>query len=314
MAARWAASAGLRQQISRSPGYLASVISAKFWSPDSDICSGPSSLARAAMAGARRAVIQPAPGSACSWRIRTLVTDPRSPTRMTSPSPNLSRTTGMISPNATESEVFPANTRIATGIPARLVTMPNSICSRLFFPSRECPNAPSGQLCPSSHADDKSNNARPPVSRCRAASFFSIASCRESSQSIAAYTSSVPAFSTPRSAPSVVSAHQRVVASFDAGATARAIISPYARSRSKQSGPSRLFSPSLEAITCAAATCPCGNDRSISNISPASTSTDPDSDAFSAATALSGSADRFASVSFFTFPPSRNERRSKCVR
>ena len=138
------------------------------------------------MEGARRAVIQPAPGSAFSWRIRTWVTDPRSPARMTSPSPNLSRTTGMISPNATESEVFPANTRIATGIPARLVTMPNSIRSRLFFPSRECPNAPSGQLCPSSHADDKSNNARPPVSRCRAASFFSIAFCRDTSQSIAA--------------------------------------------------------------------------------------------------------------------------------
>ena len=110
MAARCAASAGLRQQISRSPGYLASVISAKFWSSNSDICSGPSSRASAATWGARRAVIQPAPGSAFSWRIRTWVTDPRSPTRMTSPSPNVSRTTGMISPNATESEVFPENT------------------------------------------------------------------------------------------------------------------------------------------------------------------------------------------------------------
>ena len=222
------------------------------------------------MEGARRAVIQPAPGSACSWPIRTLVTDPRSPTKMTSSSPNLSLTTGMISPKATESEVLPGKTRTATGIPARLVTMPNSICSRFFFPSRECPNAPSGQLCPSSHADDKSNNARPPASRCRAASFFSIASCRDSSQSIAAYTSSVLAPSIPRPAPRVVSAHQRVVASFDAGATARAIISPYARSRSGQSGPKSFFSPSRDAITCAAATCPCGNDRSISNISPAS--------------------------------------------
>ena len=88
MAARCAASAGLRQQISRSPGYLESVISAKFWSSNSDICSGPSSLARAAMEGARRAVIQPAPGSALSWPIRTLVTEPRSPTKMTSSSPN----------------------------------------------------------------------------------------------------------------------------------------------------------------------------------------------------------------------------------
>ena len=51
LAARCAASAGLRQQISRSPGYLASVISAKFWSSNSDICSGPSSRARAAMEG-----------------------------------------------------------------------------------------------------------------------------------------------------------------------------------------------------------------------------------------------------------------------
>ena len=114
--------------------------------------------------------------------------------------------------------------------------------------------------------------------------------------------------------PSVVSAHQRVVASLEAGATARAIISPYARSRCSQSGPRSFFSPSRDAITCAAATCPCGNDRSISNISPASTSTDPASDAFSAAIAVSGSADKFASVSFFTFPPSRYERRSKCVR
>ena len=91
----------------------------------------------------------------------------------------------------------------------------------------------------------------------------------------------------------------------EAGATARAIISPYARSRCSQSGPRSFFSPSRDASTCAAATCPCGNDRSISNISPASTSTDPESDALSAVIAVSGSADRFASVSFFTFPPSR---------
>ena len=47
----------------------------------------------------------------------------------------------------------------------------------------------------------------------------------------------------PRSAPSVVSAHQRVVASFEAGVTARAIISPYARSRSKAIGAQQLFQP-----------------------------------------------------------------------
>jgi hypothetical protein len=40
------------------------VISAKFCSSNSDICSGPSSRASAATWGARSAVIQPAPGSA----------------------------------------------------------------------------------------------------------------------------------------------------------------------------------------------------------------------------------------------------------
>lgn len=57
-----------------------------------------------------------------------------------------------------------------------------------------------------------------------------------------AYTSSVPASAMPRSGPGVVSAHQCVVASLGAGATARAIISPETRSRSAQSGPSGFFS------------------------------------------------------------------------
>ena len=45
----------------------------------------------------------------------------------------------MISPNATGLEVLPANTRTATGIPVWLATMPNSVCSRLFFPSPGMP-------------------------------------------------------------------------------------------------------------------------------------------------------------------------------
>jgi hypothetical protein len=67
----------------------------------------------------------------------------------------------------------------------------------------------------------------PPSRRCRDASCFSISRCREASQSIAAYTSSVLAPATFRSVPSVVSpdSHHVTADSFDSGRTARDRIS-----------------------------------------------------------------------------------------
>ena len=67
----------------------------------------------------------------------------------------------------------------------------------------------------------------------------------------------------PRSAPSVVSAHQVRVDSLEAGATTREMISASARSRARPAGPSRAGSPSLAAMACTAATWPCGTDRVI---------------------------------------------------
>src|SRR5712691_13437 len=60
--------------------------------------------------------------------------------------------------------------------------------------------------------------------------------------------SSVDAAAMPRSAPSVVSAHQVRVDSLDAGATTREMTSASARSRSAQAGPSNAGRPSFAAI------------------------------------------------------------------
>ena len=57
--ARSAASTGLRQAISRSPGKSPEVISARSCWPDRDSWSGPSSAISLRMAGARSAVIHP---------------------------------------------------------------------------------------------------------------------------------------------------------------------------------------------------------------------------------------------------------------
>ena len=57
--ARSAASTGLRQQTSRSPGKSGLVISARSCSSNRDSCSGPSSAISFLMAGARSAVIHP---------------------------------------------------------------------------------------------------------------------------------------------------------------------------------------------------------------------------------------------------------------
>ena len=117
--------------------------------------------------------------------------------------------------------------------------------------------------------------------------------------------SSVDAPATPRSPPSVASAHQVRVDSFEAGLTTREMISARARSRCRPAGPSSAGRPSLAAIACTAATCPCGTDRVMVTASPAGTSRWPFKVASTAAAASAGSADRLASVSCRTLPPSR---------
>lgn len=86
------------------------------------ICSGPSSAASAAIAGARKAVIHPklmvVSGVSLSSRtasIRAAVIMPRSPTSTSLSSPNRVRITSTMAVNATGSAVLPAKTRTATG-------------------------------------------------------------------------------------------------------------------------------------------------------------------------------------------------------
>ena len=93
--------------------------------------------------------------------------------------------------------------------------------------------------------------------------------------------------------------------SLEAGATTREMTSASARSRSAQAGPSSAGRPSLTAIACTAATCPCGTEAVIVTACPAGTSRSPFKVASIADTASAGSADRFASVSCRTLPPSR---------
>ena len=109
----------------------------------------------------------------------------------------------------------------------------------------------------------------------------------------------------PRSAPRVVSSHQVRVDSLEAGATTREMIRASARSRSGQAGPSSAGSPSLTAIAWTAATCPCGSDRRIVTARAAGTRAVPFSAASIESIMVSGSPDRFASVSCRTLPPSR---------
>jgi hypothetical protein len=146
---------------------------------------------------------------------------PRSPTMIIFSRPKAPRTASTASGKVFGSPVFPANTRTATGRPSLSVSSPYSICFLPRLPSRECPKAASSQHEPSTHELDRSNMAIPPSSRCRPASCFSMSSCRAASQSMAAYTSSVEAPATPRSAPRVTSCHQLIVDSLDAGRSTR---------------------------------------------------------------------------------------------
>ena len=109
----------------------------------------------------------------------------------------------------------------------------------------------------------------------------------------------------PRSAPRVASDHQVRVDSLEAGAATREMIRASARLRSGHAGPSSAGRPSFAAIACTAATCPCGSEAVIVTACPAGTSRSPFKVASIADTASAGSADRFASVSWRTLPPSR---------
>ncbi len=75
---------------------------------------------------------------------------------------------------------------------------------------------------------------------------------------------------------------------------------PLAARRAQQRG-----QPSLAAMACTAATCPCGAEAVIVTACPAGTSRSPFKVASIADTASAGSADRFASVSCRTLLPSR---------
>ena len=63
---------------------------------------------------------------------------------------------------ALESEVFPGNTRTATGLPSGSVSSPYSTCKVPRLRSREYPRAASSQQCPSTQEDERSNIAIPP--------------------------------------------------------------------------------------------------------------------------------------------------------
>ena len=208
--------------------------------------------------------------------------------------------------NAVGSAVLPPNTRTATGRPAGSVSSPYSIWGRCFLPSREYPRAASGRHLPVTQQEDRSNRASrsglPGPLRWVRTSVVSMASWRASSQSIAAYTSSVVASATPRSAANVVSAHQRVVASLEPGRHTRAMIRASAMSRSRPAGPSNAGRPSALAWAWTAATCPCGRERVTVAADAAGTNAWPAREARIISISSPGRCERFATVSFMTLP------------
>ena len=107
----------------------------------------------------------------------------------------------------------------------------------------------------------------------------------------------------------MVSSHQEAVASFEAGCTTRAMINAVARSRCRPAGPSRPGRSSAAAWAHTAATCPCGMDRVTVAAWSAGTRLCPFNPASTQSITCAGSADRFATVSLRTLPPSRNVRR-----
>ena len=103
-----------------------------------------------------------------------------------------------------------------------------------------------------------------------------------------------------------------MVASFDAGATAREMINANARSRIRPAGPSSAGSPSCCAMAHTAATWPCGTDRVMVTTDAASTRSSRPDDR-TAVIAAAGRWERFATVSLRTLPSSRKDRRNRWV-
>ena len=111
---------------------------------------------------------------------------------------------------------------------------------------------------------------------------------------------------TPRSTPSVVSAHQDSVASFDAGASTRDTINARARSRDRPAGPSSAGQPQRRACATPRRRARAAATGSPSAAASAGTSRSPRSAGLDPARSTSaGSADRLATVSLRTLPPSR---------
>ena len=102
-----------------------------------------------------------------------------------------------------------------------------------------------------------------------------------------------------------MSAHQLGVDNFEPGRTTRDTINANARSRSRQAGPSNPASPNALAWAYTAARCPCGKDRSMVTAASARTSCSPFRPASIQSMTWLGSAERFATVSFFTLPSAR---------
>ena len=267
--ARSSARAGLRQATSRSPGKSGELISARSCSSNSASCSGPSSAISFLIAGARSAVIHPYfPSSSRMASMRAVVIMPRSPTITILRSPNSPCTTSRISVNAAGSAVFPSKhpdrDRPALGVGEQpVLDLHLALLAVAGVAAR--PERAARALQPRAGQVEQRHPRRvrgrgqvpagEPAPRSRPAGL--------ASQSIAAYASSVVASSMPRSAPSVESPHQARVDSFEPGVTTREMIRARARSRCRPAGPSSAGRPSLRAIACTAATCPCGSDRAM---------------------------------------------------
>ena len=246
---------------------------------------------------------------------------PRSPTSTTFVIPDRSLTLATWAATVFGSPVLPANTSMATGMPAGEVSSPQTICSRPRTPSWAWPMAPSGQVRPSNAARETSYRTRVPPARCRAARPSSIGSCRPASQSIAAYRSSSSHAPRPKISPgelAAVSARRpRAIASWEPGAVTCAATIAATRSRARDlAGSISSSRPSSRIVPGTAATCPCGRLREISNAPSSPAGGSPFSARDSASTVASGQAGRLASVRFLTlaalavaFPQQHRRRR-----
>lgn len=229
------APSGLRQAIRRSSGQSGWEISARFAWSNSDSCNVPSA-ASLLMAGARRAVTHSRPPS-CGWpSIRAEVIMPRSPTMTTPDSPKRSLTLSTSATNAPGSAVLAAKTSKATGRPSASVI--NHTLSGLWRPCGpgSSPRLARGQRLPSIHELDRSSITHPGQHMPAGQRCFDARLPGEEPVHRPSTRHRRPA--TPKSAPKVVSAHHRDVASLEPGRATRATTSPTtARSRSAHGGP-----------------------------------------------------------------------------